>query len=301
MKWLCWWVGTATDPKFRLIARDAEARVGDVVASWAIVLERASVSTPRGNIGSLTGEELGVCLDIDGDAAARILKAMACRGLLGSTGVVTKWEKRQHPNDAVRKARVLSKSSVEASEDAEVFRKAPEDSGKFRKTLPTVQDTTKQNITENSSSLRSESAIHDEALRLWNVMARRKNLPIAQRLTEQRRRQLRQRLPDLDGITGWEAMLNKVEESSFLTGQVPGRDGGSPFKADLDFVLKPQSLQRIVEGKYDDHPAAISLRIGKPRYNPADATSPDAVRERRAALAAGMRKAFPGSGREDQP
>jgi hypothetical protein len=129
------------------------------------------------------------------------------------------------------------------------------DSGDIRDTTNNQKPVTSNQKPE--SSLRSVPADLEEARELWNAMARRAGLPIAQRLTEQRSKRLRVRLDELAGLEGWQAMLAKVEASRFLTGKVPGRDGQTSFRADFDFVLQAQSLQRLMEGKYDDHkPAA---------------------------------------------
>lgn len=70
------------------------------------------------------------------------------------------------------------------------------------------------------------------------------------KLTPARRKSIAARLRENDGLAGWKQMLAGIERSSFLTGGQPGRDGGSPFRATIDFVLKPAKFQRIVEGSY---------------------------------------------------
>lgn len=70
------------------------------------------------------------------------------------------------------------------------------------------------------------------------------------KLTPARRKSIAARLRENEGLIGWKLMLAGIERSSFLTGGQPGRDGGSPFRASIDFVLKPAKFQRIVEGSY---------------------------------------------------
>jgi hypothetical protein len=91
----------------------------------------------------------------------------------------------------------------------------------------------------------------DDAATLWNDMATRIGLSRISRLTDTRRRNLMARLRECDGIEGWKACLALVEQSSFLTGKVLGRDG-KPFYADFDFVITASKFARIMEGSYSD-------------------------------------------------
>lgn len=93
--WFRWHHGSVTDPKFGLIAKKAGARLGDVLAVWAFVLESASANEDRGTVGAVDAESLEFLLGLDDGAVYRILDAMTQRGLLGAGGVVVSWEKRQ--------------------------------------------------------------------------------------------------------------------------------------------------------------------------------------------------------------
>jgi hypothetical protein len=44
----------------------------------------------------------------------------------------------------------------------------------------------------------------------------------------------------------------QMARSKFLTGRVNGRDGKPPFKATLDFLMRPESFAKAVEGVYRD-------------------------------------------------
>jgi hypothetical protein len=43
---------------------------------------------------------------------------------------------------------------------------------------------------------------------------------------------------------------NYVRPSSFLTGQCDGRNGGKPFIADLEWLMRPTNFAKVIEGKY---------------------------------------------------
>jgi hypothetical protein len=93
--WFRWHHGSVTDPKFRLVAKKARARFGDVITIWAFVLEAASADAERGTIGQLDFETLDDMLDAEEGTAARILDAMAARGLVDGNNRIAAWDKRQ--------------------------------------------------------------------------------------------------------------------------------------------------------------------------------------------------------------
>jgi hypothetical protein len=49
----------------------------------------------------------------------------------------------------------------------------------------------------------------------------------------------------------WEELFKQIAQSRFLTGRVTGHNGnGRPFFASLDWIVKPEHLAAILEGKY---------------------------------------------------
>lgn len=92
--WFRWHHGSVTDPKFGLVARKAKARLGDVIAVWAFILEHASANVDRGTIGETDFEAIDFLLGMEDGDAARIIEAMADRGLIDGN-LITSWDKRQ--------------------------------------------------------------------------------------------------------------------------------------------------------------------------------------------------------------
>ena len=80
--WFRWHHGSVNDPKFGLVAKKAGARVGDVIAVWALVLETASANTERGQCGDLDHEATDFLLGAEEGTTERILAAMEARSLL---------------------------------------------------------------------------------------------------------------------------------------------------------------------------------------------------------------------------
>ncbi len=86
MDWFRWHHGSVVDPKFQLIARQAGARLGDVIATWAFALESASANADRGVVGNLDAEALDCLLGAEDGTAQRILHAMRLRRLIDAAG-----------------------------------------------------------------------------------------------------------------------------------------------------------------------------------------------------------------------
>ncbi len=55
-----------------------------------------------------------------------------------------------------------------------------------------------------------------------------------------------------EGIAYWRKFFEYVSDSRFLTGRAEGRNGGPPFMADLEWLLKPNNFAKVIEGKYHD-------------------------------------------------
>lgn len=60
--------------------------------------------------------------------------------------------------------------------------------------------------------------------------------------------------PDLDY---WRQVVGRIAKSSFCRGENNRRDGAKPWIASLDFLLRPDTHIKAMEGQYDD-PGAVS-------------------------------------------
>lgn len=83
----------------------------------------------------------------------------------------------------------------------------------------------------------------------WNDLARKVELPVAKDLTEARRKKLKARIAT-SGLDEWREALRAVEVSKLCRGLKPGREGGAPWRASLDFLLQPASYQKLIEGTF---------------------------------------------------
>jgi hypothetical protein len=102
---------------------------------------------------------------------------------------------------------------------------------------------------------------HQIVVTEWNVCA-----PVrCSRLTPSRRKILAARLKDAWWREKWRDGLARVPTARFLWGE-----NDRKWKADFDWFIKPDSLARILEGKYDHAAAIATSRSGGPVVGPGD-------------------------------
>jgi hypothetical protein len=93
-----------------------------------------------------------------------------------------------------------------------------------------------------------------EAFDLYNMKAKRLGLPWARVLTPERAKKLRARLEE-HGLSGWKEALAAIESQPFLLGR-----NNRGWKANLDFLLQPESLNKVREGAYSDEGRAETVQ-----------------------------------------
>jgi hypothetical protein len=84
-----------------------------------------------------------------------------------------------------------------------------------------------------------------QAFDLWNDTARRCGLPLAEDLTDRRRKAITKRL-ESGGLPRWRKALDSVEHSKLCR----GLKQDSTWRANIDFVCSPSGFQKLVEGTY---------------------------------------------------
>lgn len=110
-------------------------------------------------------------------------------------------------------------------------------------------DNTHTPIPDISSDEESQSEQRDECAEVvstWNAMATANGLPTCQKLSPQRRKSCQARLRD-DGLAAIRQAIDRVPRSAFLRGET-----GSWTGANIDFLFRPDTVTKILEGKYDD-------------------------------------------------
>lgn len=101
---------------------------------------------------------------------------------------------------------------------------------------------------DSAKSPASEHSDSDDLVAAWNALP---DVPKVAKLTNNRRRALKARLSDKHFADNWRRGFEIISRSDFCRGRVPPTDGRKQaWRADLDWFLRPDSLVRLLEGKY---------------------------------------------------
>lgn len=139
------------------------------------------------------------------------------------------------------------------------------------------KDTPKSAPTQGELPIQGKAVLLDmdtarAAVETFNAMAAATGLPKVQHLTDKRRKALAHRLQECGGLDGWEAAMQRIGASDFLTGRK------TDWRCDFDFVLQAGSFTKIMEGSYDNKQST--------QPKPGGYSAQDAVRELRARFGA---------------
>lgn len=243
-QWFRLWHDMPNDPKWRTIARVSKRSIPEVVAVYLHVLLSASNATERGRTQSFNLEDVATALDMEEEHVAAIHEAMQGRVLEGE--VVTGWNKRQplKEDGSAERARAWREAQKAAKEEAERDRTKPnddehrEDKDKDKNKTPPVA--------------RAPAVPVQEIIDLYNrkAVGLRKSRVVADPV----RRMIAARWKDdeqYQDLEFWGVFFDYCEASDFLTGRaaVTG-DRSKPFKASLEWIVKPVNFAKIINGNY---------------------------------------------------
>lgn len=106
-------------------------------------------------------------------------------------------------------------------------------------------------------------------MRAWNEKAH-PSLPRVREMTKGRKKAATSRLRERP-LAEWLAIIEQINASAFCRGERP-RPGHEQWRANFDWLLKPETATRVLEGTYDDGP-----RHGQRAPNPTRDTGGDPV------------------------
>lgn len=96
--WCRLYNGCADHPKWRRIAADAEARVGDVIATVMKLMEVANRGRPRGSLADFSPVEWALSLQVERPVIDRIWTALEAVGWVDQDWLTT-WDERQRERE----------------------------------------------------------------------------------------------------------------------------------------------------------------------------------------------------------
>lgn len=264
--WFRWHHGSVNDPKFGLVARKAGARLGDVLAVWALVLEQASASTERGQFSEIDGEATDFLLGAEDGTTARILEAMQSRSLLTGDRV-TRWEERQPKRervDSTAAERKRAQRERDAASDGDMTAVTPSHAKSHQVTpreekrreeltpLTTPDGVVVASKTGNLPGIQAKPECpHQEIIALYHEV-----LPQCPRIrdwTTARQQHLRARWNEdksRQSLAYWRRFFEYVGSCDFLVGK-GGNNGRKPFFADLEWLVQQKNFTKVREQKYE--------------------------------------------------
>lgn len=104
-----------------------------------------------------------------------------------------------------------------------------------------------------------------EAFQAWNETAQRLGLPLAAKLTPDRKRRLLARLSDY-GLDGWRKALENIPRSKFLRGM----EGERNWRCTFDFLISPSGFSKVYDGSYTTPSKFATPRLSVVPKPPAD-------------------------------
>lgn len=109
----------------------------------------------------------------------------------------------------------------------------------YLKGIQRVQDKDKDKDKDKDND---KDSLESQVLERWNTL-----MGCRMMMTDSRKASLNARSQSAFWVENWEVAIERVAKSDFCKGK---NDRG--WKADLDFFLKPDSVVKILEGKYDN-------------------------------------------------
>jgi hypothetical protein len=117
---------------------------------------------------------------------------------------------------------------------------------------------------ESTSAVADPPALTPEQLlAMWNDHAILATLPSCRKLSPTRMRTTKARITENPDPEYWVDVLQRISRSSFCRGQIPGRG----WRATFDWLIRPETGTKVLEGAYDDTAARASPRNSRTQGN----------------------------------
>lgn len=119
-----------------------------------------------------------------------------------------------------------------------------------RDTEPSWEPSTPDIANAISPPVLDDGLTEAEVIEAWNGLARDLGLPTVSKLTTARKRKLACRIRD-HPFDDWAAALAAIRRSQFLCG-----DNDRGWRANFDWLIRPETIPKLLEGQYDEQTAA---------------------------------------------
>jgi len=127
---------------------------------------------------------------------------------------------------------------------------------RYREKKETLHETLENRTEQNRTDIQGENknncnVPHAEVIELYHRLL--PDLPRVQIWSKKRKSYLESRWKedvDRQSLAWWEDYFGIVSKSPFLLGKAEQRNGDKSFKADLEWLILPNNLPKVLEGRY---------------------------------------------------
>lgn len=240
-RWFRHYAGMMRDDKLVRISIRSKQPIERVIWVWGAILESAAEIDDGGRFDFDTAEA-AYFLRADEDDILAVSNALEGAGHVSESFVV-KWGDRQFQSDrsADRQRRYRERQKISDSDGKQEERECDSDAGV---TSPKRHRDGPETETETETDKKIPTVSPQIVVDLWNLMASQNDLSKVAKLTDKRRRSCQARLK-ADGLELIQQAIGKIPQSDFLCGRT------GDWSADFDFLMQPDSVTKILEGKYD--------------------------------------------------
>lgn len=218
----------ATDPKVQMLSEQDQRRY------VMLLCLRCS------NEGeTLHDDAVAFQLRISNEEYQATKQTLMSKNLIDEGNNPTAWDKRQFASDSstARVRAYREKQKKEAKQPRNVSVTPPE------------SDTESESEGNNAPAKIEYQKIAD----LYNEICT--DQPSVRSVTPERQRHIRARINDdakRQSLSWWETYFTVVSSCPHLIGKTPPKDpGGKPWVADFDWLINPNNMAKVLEGKYD--------------------------------------------------
>lgn len=206
-------------------------------------------------------------LGLDAKCAADAKDRLRAVGIIDESWNPVHWDKRQFVSDSdpthaerqrrYRERKALNTKDSDGSDSCVTrHRDYPEaDTDTERASSPDGEESTRgvdvQPPPTSVGQTRKAPCPYGEIVDLYHA-----KLPMCRRvelLTDARKASIRGRwFDELPTVEAFGNYFDDVARSRFLTGRVDAHEGRKPFVANIDWLMKPSNLAKVLEGNYHD-------------------------------------------------
>lgn len=252
-------------PKIIKLQRRLESQaVVSLIYLWIHVAQNKS----SGVLANMSAEDIEIAAQWNGqpDAFVKTLVELRLLDHENNTYTVHNWEKNNpyafHASDRSAKAIKAAQArwgnkqndNPQCSEHKQAMQE--EDTSNAPSPDPSPSPAPLPDISlsdDKNGAIRLPPCPHQEIISLYHEI-----LPMCPRVKEwnqARRRFLQGRWREnskRQKLDWWSGYFSYVSKSDFLTGKVNSNNGQRPFLADLEWLIRPGNLVKVIEGKYEN-------------------------------------------------